>query len=146
MRQLLRPDRRLRPREAASARPRQPAARPHPCPAGPVHHRHLPLPALTDDNSCSAYTDRPTICRLWGAIDALRCPHGCRSQPAPLDDSTALQLLVASLHAGGDTGTLGAGPLPTPHGIACALQNALAAIIRDMLRSQTTSSPNGDSD
>ncbi len=74
-----------------------------------------------------------------GAIDALRCPHGCRPQAGPLDDSTALQLLTASLHAGGDTGALGTGPLPTPDDIARALQDpALASPIRNLLRSQTT--------
>jgi hypothetical protein len=96
-------------------------------------------PALTSDEQCSAYTDRPTICRLWGAIDALRCPHGCQPHSPPLDDSTALQLLTASLHVGGDTGNFGTGPLPRPEDIARALQNpALAATIRNLLRSQAT--------
>ncbi len=76
-------------------------------------------PALNNDDSCSAYTDRPTICRLWGAIDALRCPHGCQPHSPPLDDSTALQLLTAS-HADGDTGALDTGPPPTPDDIARA--------------------------
>lgn len=80
-------------------------------------------PALTDDDRCSAYTDRPTICRLWGAIDALRCPYGCQPHEPPLDDITALQLLAASLHAGADTGTLGSGPIPTPDDITRALRN-----------------------
>ena len=29
------------------------------------------------DGRCSIYEDRPYICRLWGAIKKLRCPHGC---------------------------------------------------------------------
>lgn len=26
---------------------------------------------------CTAYAQRPTICRLFGAADGLRCQHGC---------------------------------------------------------------------
>lgn len=33
--------------------------------------------ALTAAGACSVYTDRPFICRLWGATELLRCPHGC---------------------------------------------------------------------
>lgn len=35
-------------------------------------------PALANDR-CSVYEVRPTVCRLWGAVDApgMRCPHGC---------------------------------------------------------------------
>jgi Fe-S-cluster containining protein len=36
----------------------------------------LTCPALVD-NRCSIYKDRPLICRLYGAVKALRCPHGC---------------------------------------------------------------------
>lgn len=50
------------------------------------HGRILPLaagfpgghcPALTAAGACSVYQDRPFICRLWGATEELRCPHGC---------------------------------------------------------------------
>jgi hypothetical protein len=27
---------------------------------------------------CSAYDHRPLICRAYGSVDGLRCPHGCR--------------------------------------------------------------------
>lgn len=37
-------------------------------------------PALDADNRCSVYADRPMVCRLWGAVEDLRCPYGC--QPA----------------------------------------------------------------
>jgi Fe-S-cluster containining protein len=26
---------------------------------------------------CAVYDVRPLICRLWGAADGMRCPHGC---------------------------------------------------------------------
>lgn len=31
------------------------------------------------DGKCSIYTDRPLLCRVWGAVDAprIRCPFGC---------------------------------------------------------------------
>jgi hypothetical protein len=29
---------------------------------------------------CAIYANRPYICRLWGAIKSMACPHGC--QPA----------------------------------------------------------------
>ena len=28
------------------------------------------------DSGCQVYADRPLICRLFGTIDSLRCPHG----------------------------------------------------------------------
>lgn len=31
---------------------------------------------------CSAYEHRPLICRAYGSVDGLSCPHGCR--PADL--------------------------------------------------------------
>lgn len=32
---------------------------------------------LTDRERCSAYAVRPFLCRVWGLITALSCPHGC---------------------------------------------------------------------
>lgn len=32
---------------------------------------------LTEDKRCAVYADRPMICRLWGAVRSMRCPHGC---------------------------------------------------------------------
>jgi Fe-S-cluster containining protein len=29
---------------------------------------------------CSVYDDRPLICRAFGSVDGLRCPHGCRPE------------------------------------------------------------------
>lgn len=34
-------------------------------------------PFLAADG-CSIYDDRPVMCRLFGAVEDLRCPHGCR--------------------------------------------------------------------
>jgi Putative zinc- or iron-chelating domain len=29
------------------------------------------------DERCTAYQQRPLICRAWGAVPNLSCPHGC---------------------------------------------------------------------
>ena len=36
---------------------------------------HCPLLA---NGKCSVYENRPMICRLWGMVKKMRCPHGCR--------------------------------------------------------------------
>jgi Fe-S-cluster containining protein len=33
---------------------------------------------LTDDRRCSVYEIRPILCRLWGVVENLRCPYGCK--------------------------------------------------------------------
>lgn len=30
------------------------------------------------EKGCDIYEERPMMCRLFGAIEDLRCPHGCR--------------------------------------------------------------------
>ena len=32
---------------------------------------------LLKDGRCSVYDIRPTVCRLFGAVEDLRCPRGC---------------------------------------------------------------------
>lgn len=32
---------------------------------------------LTPADRCSVYAQRPLICRIWGAVKGLSCPHGC---------------------------------------------------------------------
>lgn len=34
-------------------------------------------PLLTEDKRCSAYADRPLVCRQWGVVSTMRCTHGC---------------------------------------------------------------------
>ncbi len=26
---------------------------------------------------CSVYADRPLLCRVWGSVEKMQCPHGC---------------------------------------------------------------------
>lgn len=35
-------------------------------------------PELTILRRCSIYDDRPLICRLWGVVESMPCPWGCR--------------------------------------------------------------------
>lgn len=37
---------------------------------------HYRCPKLVDGR-CSVYEDRPTVCRLWGATEAMPCRWGC---------------------------------------------------------------------
>lgn len=62
---------------------------------GPVTNS---CPLLTRDGRCSVYEVRPLICRLWGAILALPCPHGCGpARPLTLPEVLALQRGIDAL-------------------------------------------------
>jgi len=37
----------------------------------------LTCPLLSDDHKCLVYQVRPLICRLWGLVKEMKCPHGC---------------------------------------------------------------------
>lgn len=54
-------------------------------------------PALDDDKRCRVYADRPLICRLWGAVESMPCPHGCEVTPGLLMDGGAQSLIGRSL-------------------------------------------------
>ncbi len=56
-------------------------------------------PALADGR-CSIYDDRPLICRLWGAVESMPCPHGCEVKPGLLMDAGAQMLIARSLKLG----------------------------------------------
>jgi Fe-S-cluster containining protein len=58
-------------------------------------------PALTPMGRCSVYDDRPTVCRLWGAVAALRCPYGCTPAGGWLSDAESFELLRLSMEIGG---------------------------------------------
>lgn len=65
-----------------------------------VNHRRVPhtLPGsarcslLTSEGACSVYEDRPLVCRLWGVVDSMKCPHGCAPSKY-LTASEALDLM-----------------------------------------------------
>lgn len=49
----------------------------HPIPKLELKTRPKPCPLLTRSGHCSVYTARPAICRLWGVVETMPCPHGC---------------------------------------------------------------------
>ncbi|WP_157641353.1 hypothetical protein [Longispora albida] len=63
-------------------------------------------PVLTDGGRCGGYRARPMVCRVWGAAEAMACPHGCRPASAELlGDRELLELML-------DSFTVGGGPWP----------------------------------
>jgi len=43
----------------------------------PIGSEDLTCPLLSDGR-CTVYEIRPTICRLWGMVDAMPCVFGCQ--------------------------------------------------------------------
>ena len=54
-------------------------------------------PALREGR-CTVHEQRPAICRMWGTVVSLACPHGCTVSPSPLPDSQAFEILL-EIHA-----------------------------------------------
>lgn len=59
-----------------------------------------PCPALSAFGRCRVYDARPTVCRLYGATEGLRCPHGCEPANGLLPAEQASVLFAESLEAG----------------------------------------------
>lgn len=57
-------------------------------------------PKLTADGACSVYDDRPLMCRLWGVVENMRCPHGCEPSRV-LSLAEAREFLVEAERIGG---------------------------------------------
>lgn len=53
---------------------------------------------------CRVYENRPMICRLWGLVEALKCPWGCIPEGGHLDDIEGMRLLNLSQWYGGAAG------------------------------------------
>lgn len=49
-------------------------------------------PLLTADKRCRVYDIRPLICRLYGVVQGMQCPHGCAPSTL-LPDSEGGRLL-----------------------------------------------------
>lgn len=93
----------------------------------------LTCPALTFLGTCSVYDIRPLICRLWGLVEAMACPHGCRPEGGFLDDTTALEFLARSLEIGGRPHSLP--KLPAAKVRQAMSAPHLAAAVGQLLRS-----------
>lgn len=58
-------------------------------------------PALTADRRCAVYDVRPTICRLWGAVETLPCVYGCVPEGGRLSHEDGFVLLWEAMDIGG---------------------------------------------
>lgn len=47
------------------------------------------------EGKCAIYESRPLICRLWGNVRKMACPHGCKPKGGYLTDDQAGELLNA---------------------------------------------------
>lgn len=68
-------------------------ARPLPVAVG----RSLQCPLLSDEDRCTVYEARPFVCRLWGTVEALKCPHGC--EPPEWLTAPQAERLLREYHA-----------------------------------------------
>lgn len=46
------------------------------------------------DGRCTVYALRPFICRLFGAVEAMRCPHGCEPEGGMLTQAQVMSLVA----------------------------------------------------
>ncbi|MCX5066735.1 hypothetical protein OOJ91_12850 [Micromonospora lupini] len=67
----------------------------------------MPCPALTQLNRCSVRDVRPLICRLYGLVEQMACPHGCRPEGGFVPEATARRLIERSMVIGGRPAGLG---------------------------------------
>ena len=57
---------------------------------------------LTADRRCAVYEVRPMICRLWGLVERMPCPFGCRPEGGLLSDEEGARLLREANRIGGE--------------------------------------------
>lgn len=62
-------------------------------------------PALTcsmlKDGLCSVYSIRPVVCRLWGVVESMPCPHGCKPERT-LGDREGFEIMAEAAELSGD--------------------------------------------
>lgn len=58
-------------------------------------------PALSPLGRCTIYDIRPMICRLWGIVESMPCPHGCVPDGGRLSDEVGMGMLAEALSVGG---------------------------------------------
>jgi Fe-S-cluster containining protein len=56
---------------------------------------------LTAVGRCAVYGIRPMVCRLWGLVEGMPCPHGCRPDGGLLPDTEGRRLLIEAERIGG---------------------------------------------
>jgi Fe-S-cluster containining protein len=58
-------------------------------------------PQLAGNGRCTVYAVRPMVCRLWGVVESMKCPHGCVPEGGFLDEEVGQLLFRDALEAGG---------------------------------------------
>lgn len=56
---------------------------------------------LGPTGQCIAYDLRPMICRMWGVVAGMPCPHGCMPEGGHMPDKEGFALLSEILDIGG---------------------------------------------
>jgi hypothetical protein len=57
--------------------------------------------SMLRENRCGVYEIRPLICRLWGVVETMRCPYGCKPEPRYLTSEEGARLLIEADQIGG---------------------------------------------
>jgi hypothetical protein len=58
-------------------------------------------PQLAGNGRCTVYAVRPMVCRLWGLVRSMACPHGCVPEGGFLDEREGHLLFREAMEAGG---------------------------------------------
>tara|TARA_R110000868_G_scaffold176609_4_gene414499 strand:+ start:10662 stop:11018 length:357 start_codon:yes stop_codon:yes gene_type:complete len=48
---------------------------------------------LSNEKTCSIYDDRPLICRLFGMVKKMKCPHGCIPEAGMMSEQKSIKLI-----------------------------------------------------
>ena len=62
-------------------------------------HSCVSCPMLAQDGACGIHDIRPLVCRLWGLVEAMPCPHGCRPERWVTEEESR-RLIAISTKAG----------------------------------------------
>lgn len=84
--------------------------------------RTLTCAALQEDGGCGIYAVRPLVCRVFGAISLLRCPHGCRPEhELSLEEADVLrrEARLLSAMAGLESDTMQTELVHAEQGVMC---------------------------
>lgn len=59
-------------------------------------------PLLSFNGQCSVYDIRPVVCRLWGVVESMPCPHGCRPEGGLMSDVEGFEIMALVREIGGN--------------------------------------------
>lgn len=64
-------------------------------------------PFLDASHRCSGYAARPLICRMYGAVRKMECPHGCRPEGGFMSAGKEREVLLKIVELGPEMVILG---------------------------------------